>query len=213
MSEETKNNGADDNNSTSNSTGADKVTYITLTQEQFNQLFNKKNDENNSGTLNEAKNALKDEQSNQESRAEMEQAIKFNLAADDYIKQNKEILPEEAQKIIEVVNAKKFSSEAEKAQEIKKTLIQSFIQFEENIKNLPGSIKAQVDLFNQLTEREKSRRAGDFWGIVEVGIECKKLARKAEILQNNGGYSSEGNNAFEERFLKMSETFLKEKSK
>jgi hypothetical protein len=213
MSEETKNNGADDNNSTSNSTGADKVTYITLTQEQFNQLFNKKNDENNSGTLNEAKNALKDEQSNQESRAEMEQAIKFNLAADDYIKQNKEILPEEAQKIIEVVNAKKFSSEAEKAQEIKKTLIQSFIQFEENIKNLPGSIKAQVDLFNQLTEREKSRRAGDFWGIVEVGVECKKLARKAEILQNNGGYSSEGNNAFEERFLKMSETFLKEKSK
>lgn len=211
MSEETKNNGADDNNSTSNSTGADKVTYITLTQEQFNQLFNKKNDENNSGTLNEAKNALKDEQSNQESRAEMEQAIKFNLAADDYIKQNKEILPEEAQKIIEVVNAKKFSSEAEKAQEIKKTLIQSFIQFEENIKNLPGSIKAQVDLFNQLTEREKSRRAGDFWGIVEVGVECKKLARKAEILQNNGGYSSEGNNAFEERFLKMSETFLKEK--
>lgn len=211
MSEETKDNGADNNNNTGNNPSSEKVTYVTLTQEQFNQLVGKKNDDDNNGTLSEAKSALRDEQNNQESRAEMEQAIKFNLAADDYIKQNKEILPEEAQKIIEVVNAKKFSSEMEKAQEIKKALIQSFIQFEENVKNLPGSIKAQVDLFNQLTEREKSRRAGDFWGIVEVGIECKKLARKAEILQNNGGYGSEGNNAFEERFLKMSETFLKEK--
>ena len=87
MSEETKNNTAEDNNNTGNNSGSEKVTYVTLTQEQFNQLVGKKNDDDNNGTLSEAKSALRDEQNNQESRAEMEQAIKFNLAADDYIKQ------------------------------------------------------------------------------------------------------------------------------
>lgn len=42
MSEETKDNGADNNNNTGNNPGSEKVTYVTLTQEQFNQLVGKK---------------------------------------------------------------------------------------------------------------------------------------------------------------------------
>lgn len=181
---------------------------VTLTKEQFEALVGKK-EEKKESIADEAIKRLENEKKEKEETAEIEDAIKFNLSISEFVSKNKNILPDETENIIKTAEERNFKNSSEKANAIRKGIIEAFIKYKENVEKLPQSIQAEVARFNSFTEREKEAQSKRFWSIVEVGAEYKILSRKAEQLQNNGGYGAAENSAFEQRFLEQGKIFRK----
>lgn len=181
---------------------------VTLTKEQFEALVGKK-EEKKESIADEAIKRLENEKKEKEETAEIEDAIKFNLSISEFVSKNKNILPDETENIIKTADERNFKNSSEKANAIRKGIIEAFIKYKENIEKLPQSIQAEVARFNSFTEREKEAQSKRFWSIVEVGAEYKILSRKAEQLQNNGGHGAAENSAFEQRFLEQGKIFRK----
>lgn len=181
---------------------------VTLTKEQFEALVGKK-EEKKESIADEAIKRLKNEKKEKEETAEIEDAIKFNLSISEFVSKNKNILPDETENIIKTAEERNFKNSSEKANAIRKGIIEAFVKYKENVEKLPQSIQAEVARFNSFTEREKEAQSKRFWSIVEVGAEYKILSRKAEQLQNNGGYGAAENSAFEQRFLEQGKIFRK----
>lgn len=181
---------------------------VTLTKEQFEALVGKK-EEKKESIADEAIKRLENEKKEKEETAEIEDAIKFNLSISEFVTKNKNILPDETENIIKTAEERNFKNSSEKANAIRKGIIEAFIKYKENVEKLPQSIQAEVARFNSFTEREKEAQSKRFWSIVEVGAEYKILSRKAEQLQNNGGYGAAENSAFEQRFLDQGKIFRK----
>ena len=181
---------------------------VTLTKEQFEALVGKK-EEKKESIADEAIKSLESEKKKKEETAKIEDAIKFNLSISEFVSKNKNILPDETENIIKTAEERNFKNSSEKANAIRKGIIEAFIKYKENIEKLPQSIQAEVARFNSFTEREKEAQSKRFWSIVEVGAEYKILSRKAEQLQNNGGHGAAENSAFEQRFLEQGKIFRK----
>lgn len=181
---------------------------VTLTKEQFEALVGKK-EEKKESIADEAIKRLENEKKEKEETAEIEDAIKFNLSISEFVSKNKNILPDETENIIKTAEERNFKNSSEKANAIRKGIIEAFVKYKENVEKLPQSIQAEVARFNSFTEREKEAQSKRFWSIVEVGTEYKILSRKAEQLQNNGGYGAAENSAFEQRFLDQGKIFRK----
>lgn len=181
---------------------------VTLTKEQFEALVGKK-EEKKESIADEAIKRLENEKKEKEETAEIEDAIKFNLSISEFVSKNKNILPDETENIIKTAEERNFKNSSEKANAIRKGIIEAFIKYKENVEKLPQSIQAEVARFNSFTEREKEAQSKRFWSIVEVGAEYKILSRKAEQLQNNGGHGAAENSAFEQRFLEQGKVFRK----
>lgn len=181
---------------------------VTLTKEQFEALVGKK-EEKKESIADEAIKRLENEKKEKEETAEIEDAIKFNLSISEFVSKNKNILPDETENIIKTAEERNFKNSSEKANAIRKGIIEAFVKYKENVEKLPQSIQAEVARFNSFTEREKEAQSKRFWSIVEVGTEYKILSRKAEQLQNNGGYGAAENSAFEQRFLDQGKFFRK----
>lgn len=181
---------------------------VTLTKEQFEALVGKK-EEKKESIADEAIKRLENEKKEKEETSEIEDAIKFNLSISEFVSKNKNILPDETENIIKTAEERNFKNSSEKANAIRKGIIEAFIKYKENVEKLPQSIQAEVARFNSFTEREKEAQSKRFWSIVEVGAEYKILSRKAEQLQNNGGHGAAENSAFEQRFLEQGKIFRK----
>lgn len=181
---------------------------VTLTKEQFEALVGKK-EEKKESIADEAIKRLENEKKEKEENAKIEDAIKFNLSISEFVSKNKNILPDETENIIKTAEERNFKNSSEKANAIRKGIIEAFVKYKENVEKLPQSIQAEVARFNSFTEREKEAQSKRFWSIVEVGAEYKILSRKAEQLQNNGGYGAAENSAFEQRFLEQGKVFRK----
>lgn len=181
---------------------------VTLTKEQFEALVGKK-EEKKESIADEAIKRLENEKKEKEETAEIEDAIKFNLSISEFVSKNKNILPDETENIIKTAEERNFKNSSEKANAIRKGIIEAFIKYKENVEKLPQSIQAEVARFNSFTEHEKEAQSKRFWSIVEVGAEYKILSRKAEQLQNNGGHGAAENSAFEQRFLEQGKIFRK----
>lgn len=181
---------------------------VTLTKEQFEALVGKK-EEKKESIADEAIKRLENEKKEKEETAEIEDAIKFNLSISEFVSKNKNILPDETENIIKTAEERNFKNSSEKANAIRKGIIEAFVKYKENVEKLPQSIQAEVARFNSFTEREKEAQSKRFWSIVEVGAEYKILSRKAEQLQNNGRYGAAENSAFEQRFLEQGKIFRK----
>lgn len=181
---------------------------VTLTKEQFEALVGKK-EEKKESIADEAIRRLENEKKEKEETSEIEEAIKFNLSISEFVSKNKNILPDETENIIKTAEERNFKNSSEKANAIRKGIIEAFVKYKENVETLPQSIQAEVARFNSFTEREKEAQSKRFWSIVEVGAEYKILSRKAEQLQNNGGHGAAENSAFEQRFLEQGKIFRK----
>tara|TARA_R110000851_G_scaffold184676_3_gene334048 strand:- start:3070 stop:3708 length:639 start_codon:yes stop_codon:yes gene_type:complete len=120
----------------------------------------------------------------------IESSIKFNISIDDFVERNKSILPEEAEAIISTAKTKTFKDDNEKANIIRKSLLDSFLSQKDNIKVLTGSLQNRAAKYNELTEGEKEKRSSEFWDLADVGVALKAAAKKAEILNGINGNSA-----------------------
>lgn len=136
------------------------------------------------------------------------EAVKWNAGLNDFLTNNAEYLPENLADIIKVLEAKTYTDDVEKAQELKRAVVEQYIKHQENIDILPESLKSKAEKYAGFTTKEKLETAPDYYDIVETGIHTAKNIKKAEAIEKGGSGNSGGKSAtqeYEEKMLKFSQ--------
>lgn len=115
-------------------------------------------------------------------------AFKFNATVNDFIKDNEGYLPDNLGDILNILSAKTYASDVEKAQELKRAIVEQYIKSQDNINLLPDSLKAKAEKYAGFTTKEKLERAPEFYDIVETGIHTAKNIKKAEAIEKSSGF-------------------------
>lgn len=140
----------------------------------------------------EAKQQIESEKANKASLSQIESSVKFNMSISDFVEKNKNLLPDEASVILTKAGTKTFADDNEKANTIRKSLLDSFLSQKENMESLTLSMANRANEYNKLTESEKEKRSSEFWDLAEIGIALKQGIRKAEALNKiNGGIAGD----------------------
>lgn len=158
--------------------------------------------------LNEAKKNMADETSQKEAQADIEKALGFNMTIEKFAEDFKNILPSSAKSIVATAKSKKYDSAIAEANDIRKALLDAYLEVQANIDGLPESMKRKADAYKALTEDAKLAKSGSFWEIVEIGADLAKAkARASAISKANGSANGGEESAFRSRFLALGDKY------
>ncbi len=134
---------------------------------------------------------------------QIQESVKFNMSVKDFVEKNKNLLPDEAVKILTTIGTKTFKDDNERANTTRKSLLESFLEKKENIDVLTPSLQARAEQYKALAESDKEKRSAEFWDLAETGLALKLGARKADALNKiNGGDAGESSgNPLEDKIL------------
>jgi len=157
----------------------------------------------------------REEERKQENRR-IENALKFNLSINDFVKNNEDLLPSEIPEILKAADKEKYDSAIERANIVKSNLIQAFFSVQSNLDLLTANQKTQLDDYLKLTKNGKEQKAEFIYeNIFEPAIETLRKIKKAEeVGKANAGFSSgsKAENAYKEKLMAISrKTHLGEK--
>lgn len=130
------------------------------------------------------------EKKREEERARMQEAIKFNLGIAQYVADNKDYLTAIAGGIVDKVNEKQFSDEEKKALNMRKNLLEDFFSQQANIDAAPEELKGRIMAFKALAEDDKEKQAAQYWDLLQLTVDRKKLTAQVEAAKRarQGGY-------------------------
>lgn len=124
-----------------------------------------------------------DEKKKKETKS-IEDVLRFNLSVDSYVKDNKDVLPEEFENILKMAEKETYDSAEDKAKAIKASFIQAFFSVQANVELLTTAQKAQLDDYLKLTKNGKEDAASQLYqNLFEPAIEMVKKLKKAEELK------------------------------
>lgn len=130
----------------------------------------------------------------------LESALKFNLTAKDFVKQNEALLPKDAALLLEEAEKQNYDTQIEKSNAVKVSMMQAFFNVQENLDLLTGAQKNQIAEFQKLTKNGKQEKARFiFENIFEPTLENLKRIKKAEELAKGPSRSASD---VEERYKK-----------
>ena len=188
--------------------GLGKLNEFLSSQNKDNKGEDNKTPPENDTLLNKAKENIKNEADKNEIQANLENAVSFNMSVSNFADKYKDVLPVEIKRVIDLSNGKNYDSAVAKANEMRKTIIEAFLEVQANVDALPEGMKAKANLFKSLTEDAKLEKSGLYWELVEVGAELQASKKRAEAVNraNNGNNSGE-DNAFRAKFLALGDKF------
>lgn len=165
--------------------------------------------EENKGLLDEAKKNMEKQSNQEEDQAKIEKAVGFNMTISAFADKYKDILPASTKSVIETAMGKNYASKIAQADEIRKAIIEAYLEVQANVDSLPDSMKAKANAFKALTEDAKKEKSGQYWEIVEVGAELQTSKRRAEAVNraNGSGNGSGEDNAFRAKFLSLGDKY------
>lgn len=167
-----------------------------------------KEEEKDKGLLTEAKNNMTSQSNQAEEQSNIEKALGFNMTISTFAEKYKDILPASVKPIIDTANGKTYTSAIAKADEIRKAIIEAYLEIQSNVDCLPDGIKAKAGTFASLTEDAKRTKSGQFWEIVEVGAELQTAKKRAEAVNRANGNNNGGeDNAFRQKFLSLGDKY------
>ncbi len=174
-----------------------------LNKQSENKTDDKKEPEKDEGLLSEAKKNMEKQSNQQEDQSNIEKALGFNMTISTFAEKYKDILPASVKSVIDTANGKSYTSAIAKADEMRKAIIEAFLEVQANVDALPDGMKAKANTFKALTEDAKRVKSGLYWEIVEVGAELQSAKKRAEAVNraNGSGSGSGEENPFRERFL------------
>ena len=129
------------------------------------------------------------------------------MKINEFVEKYKDILPQSTKSVVEIANGKTYSSAIAKADEIRKALIESYLEVQANIDCLPDGMKTKANAFKALTEDAKKVNSGQYWEIVEVGAELQASKKRAEAINRANGNNNGQENAFRARFLSLGDKY------
>jgi hypothetical protein len=147
--------------------------------------------------------ASKDQSSAREKR--LESALRFNMSAKDFLKQNESLLPQDVSDIFAQAEKEKFEDAIEKDEAIKSGLIQAFFRVQANVDLLTSGQKAMLDDYLKLTKTGKQERAQTIYDMVfEPAFESLKRTKKAEALSRGHSSGSDIESGYKKRLIEGS---------
>lgn len=159
-----------------------------------------------------AKNDTKEKADAKELQENLEKALGFNMKIGKFTEDFKTVLPESSKSIIELANKKTYTSAVEKANDIRRALIDAYLEKQSNIDSLPESMRLKVEQYKALAEDTKTLKSSSFWDIVEVGAEMQNSKKRAEALNKANGYTNNGDeSAHRQRWFSQGEKWKKGK--
>ena len=156
------------------------------------------------GLLDTAKEKMSEKEKEDALQKKTEAALRFNMKISEFAEKYKDVLPAATGAILKEAEGKTFGSEAEKADEVRKTLIEAYLEEQKNVDEMPPSLRAKAEVFKGLTEDAKRRRSAEFIEILEMSAELAYERRRALAVAkaNAGGVNTDGN-AFKARFYAL----------
>lgn len=163
-----------------------------------------------------ARKEREEKASKQTETKKLENALKFNLSVQQFVKDHKDILPGEIEGILKQADKETYDSAIEKANGLKSGMIKEFFAVQANLDMLTASHKSQIEDYLKLSQKGKEDKAeAVFENIFEPALETIKKVKKAEeIGKASGGYGtgSKSENAYKEKLMNISKkTHLGEK--
>ena len=138
----------------------------------------------------EAKEEIEAKKAAEGALSQIQASVKFNLGINEFVEKNKSLLPEEAETILKTASTKTFKDDNERANIVRKGLLDSFLSQQENLDSLTGSLKDRAAKYSALAESEKEKRSSEFWDLAEIGIALKAGSKKAEALNKINGVNA-----------------------
>ena len=156
------------------------------------------------GLLDTAKEKMSEKEKEDALQKKTEAALRFNMKIGEFAEKYKDVLPLATGAILKEAEGKTFGSEAEKADEVRKTLIEAYLEEQKNVDEMPPSLRAKAEVFKGLTEDAKRRRSAEFIEILEMSAELAYERRRALAVAkaNAVGVNTDGN-AFKARFYAL----------
>lgn len=156
------------------------------------------------GLLDTAKEKMSEREKEDALQKKTEAALRFNMKIGEFAEKYKDVLPLATGAILKEAEGKTFGSEAEKADEVRKTLIEAYLEEQKNVDEMPPSLRAKAEVFKGLTEDAKRRRSAEFIEILEMSAELAYERRRAAAVAkaNAGGVNTDGND-FKARFYAL----------
>jgi hypothetical protein len=163
--------------------------------------------------LDKAKKSREEEDKKVSDTKALENALRFAMKSEDFIKTNASLLPKDIADIFKQADKENYSNAIEKDAAIKSGIVQSFFAIQANVDLLTPGLKSSLDEYLKLTKTGKQDRAPAIYdGVFEPAFAMLKGIKKAEAL--NKGYSTEDDekSAYKNRMIKMSKShYLGEK--
>lgn len=176
-----------------------------LTKQSESKEEKKEPEKKDERLLDEAKKNMEEKSNQEESQANIERALDFNMKISTFAEKYKDILPASIKSVIDTANGKSYTSAIAKADEMRKAIIEAYLEVQTNVDSLPDGMKAKANAFKALTEDAKRAKSGQYWEIVEVGAELQTSKKRAEAVNraNGNGSGSGEDNAFRAKFLSL----------
>lgn len=176
-----------------------------LTKQSESKEEKKEPEKKDERLLDEAKKNMEEKSNQEESQANIEKALDFNMKISTFAEKYKDILPASIKSVIDTANGKSYTSAIAKADEMRKAILEAYLEVQTNVDSLPDGMKAKANAFKALTEDAKRAKSGQYWEIVEVGAELQTSKKRAEAVNkaNGSGNGSGEDNAFRAKFLSL----------
>lgn len=180
-----------------------------LTKQSESKEEKKEPEKKDERLLDEAKKNMEEKSNQEESQANIEKALAFNMKISTFAEKYKDILPASIKSVIDTANGKSYTSAIAKADEMRKAILEAYLEVQSNVDSLPDGMKAKANAYKALTEDAKRAKSGQYWEIVEVGAELQTSKKRAEAVNraNGNGNGSGEDNAFRAKFLALGDKY------
>lgn len=144
----------------------------------------------------------------------LEAAIRFNVDAPNFLKNNAALLPKDITDIFKAADAEKFETAIEKDAAIKAGIIQSFFSVQANLDLLTPGLKSSLEDYLKLTKNGKQEKAQAIYdSIFEPAFDTLRRVKKAEALNKGFGTPGGSEDAYKNKLMGLSKKhYLGEKS-
>lgn len=134
--------------------------------------------------------------SDKDRQGRLQDAMKFNLTSEAWLKDFTSIVPETVPAIFAAAAKENYPSDVEKAAAIKVGIIQEYFGQQANLDLLTASQKNSIEAFKKLTNDLKQDRAQAIWDqILEPTLENVRRTRRAELVSKGLGDPSDAESA------------------
>lgn len=178
---------------------------------KFGEFLAKQNEQNNQDKgedlKEQAKKGMKEEEEAQQVQARLEKALAFNMKIGKFAEDYKGVLPESAKSIVDLAEKKTYTSAVERANDIRRALIDAYLEKQDNIDSLPETLRNKVVAYKALAEDAKIKKSSEFWDIVEVGAEMQTSKIRAAALNKANGKQTGEESAFRGRFFSLGDKY------
>lgn len=180
-----------------------------LTKQSESKEEKKEPEKKDERLLDEAKKNMEEKSNQEESQANIEKALDFNMKISTFAEKYKDILPASIKSVIDTANGKSYTSAIAKADEMRKAILEAYLEVQSNVDSLPDGMKAKANAYKALTEDAKRAKSGQYWEIVEVGAELQTSKKRAEAVNraNGNGNGNGEDNAFRAKFLSLGDKY------